>query len=167
VSCRPRCVTFAARSAEPRRYIRQWRFGEAVPGDGAASRRPPSNLLAADARVLFPIARAASRGLAQPGFNEVAPCVASSAAGAARPHRNLYVIKSNTAPQMGRGDWPKMVRLRNDHQATDAGIGRAFRLSATTPLPALSRTDHPVSGSTRGGSAAVDSQALVMRNING
>ena len=63
---------------EPRRRIRQWRSGEAVPGDGAAPCRPASNLLAADARVLFPIARAASRGLAQPGFNEVAPCVASS-----------------------------------------------------------------------------------------
>ena len=37
-----------------------------------------SNPLAANARVLFPIARAASRGLAQPGFNEVALCVASS-----------------------------------------------------------------------------------------
>src|SRR3954447_6113839 len=84
--------TSAARSAKPRRRIRQWRPGEAVPGDGAAPCQPASNLLAAEACVLFPIARAASRGLAQPGFNEVAPCVASSAARVARPHRNLSVI---------------------------------------------------------------------------
>ena len=57
----------------PRRCIRQWRSGGAVPGAGAASCRPLRNLLA-DVRVLFPIARAAARGLAQPGFNGVAPC---------------------------------------------------------------------------------------------
>jgi hypothetical protein len=62
-SCRPRCITLAARSARPRRRIRQWRSGEAVPGDDAAPCLPPSSLLAADARVLFPIAR-----VNRPGF---------------------------------------------------------------------------------------------------
>ena len=52
----PRCITFAALGARPRRRIRQWCSGEAVPGDRVAPCRPPRNLLAADARVLFPIA---------------------------------------------------------------------------------------------------------------
>ena len=78
----PRCAIFATRGAGPRHRIRQFRFGKAISRNGSAPCRPPSNLLAAGARVLFPIARAASRGLAQPGFNEVAPCVPSSAAGA-------------------------------------------------------------------------------------
>ncbi len=52
----PRCITCAALSARPQRRIRQRRSGEAVPGDGAAPCRPESNLPAADARVLFPIA---------------------------------------------------------------------------------------------------------------
>lgn len=39
--------------------------------DGAAFCRPLGNLLAAGAHILFPIARAASRGFAQPGFKGV------------------------------------------------------------------------------------------------
>ena len=93
-SCRPRCATFAA----PARGLGVVSVNSAParrsPGDGAAPCRPPSKLLAADARVLFPIARAASRGLAQPGFNEVAPCFPSSTASAARPRRNLSVIRN-------------------------------------------------------------------------
>ena len=113
---------------EPRRRIRQWRSGEAVPGDGAAPCRPPRNLLAADARVLFPIARAASRGLAQPGFNEVAPCVASSAAGVARPHRNLSVIKSKSGQGRGRGS--------NTHQGSVLARSVSKREAITqTPNP--------------------------------
>lgn len=69
-----------AHGAEPGRRIRHWHSGEPIPRDAAPPCRAPRNLPAPDARALFPIVRPASRGLAQPGFNEVARCVPSSAA---------------------------------------------------------------------------------------
>jgi hypothetical protein len=61
--------------------------GAAAPSAGAAppSRQPPRPRPRCQRPT--PHNRAAFRGLAQPGFNEVAICVSSSAAGAARPRR--------------------------------------------------------------------------------
>lgn len=83
----PCSIMLAARGAVPRRRIHYRRSGEAIPRDRAASCRPSSNLLASGARALFPIARATSRGLAQPGFNEIAQCVPFAAVLAYGPRR--------------------------------------------------------------------------------
>jgi hypothetical protein len=116
-SCHRVGATFAASGASPPRSQPSMASGEAVPGDGAVPRRPPRNALASDARALFPIARAASRGLAQPGFNEVALRVPSSAAGATRPRRNLRIIE-NSARYYGcsrRPDHDAMASCASSH----------------------------------------------------
>ena len=81
---------------------------------------------AARARVLFPIAQAASRGLAQPGFNEVAPCVPSSTTGAQQPRRNLSDIKIKT----GRRKPQESSLRRNDAKVAQPGNAASTRTPA-------------------------------------
>src|SRR3954453_19039973 len=94
-----RPASYSAQLVTRCRCFGMWRRQAALALNGTAeiqaSGKGPSSYTA---QLPTPTGRSMQQGggLAQLGFNEVAPCVASSAVGVARPHRNFSVIKNKT-----------------------------------------------------------------------